>query len=424
MAFAAAAVERAMTYQQVIMRVLAGSLTWLQAADILDIHPRSLRAMARRHERDPKLGLARSSPPAPLAPHRPRAPRVQRILRLYREHYHGFNVRHFHQPRPAAITAVTLSLQLRQPRPAGGRARGPSGAPAAAIGGAGSRARASASCCTSTAVPTPWLARRPTSARPSSPSSMTPPSACSTPSSGPARRSRPSWPRLAHVFCGRSACPALCTPTAPAGPSTPPRPAAPWIARTSPTLAAPRPPGHRAHRRLLAAGPRARRAPQPHPARPASSTSCARAGITTVDGRQRAICASRFIPDYNATFTRPPADPASAFVRSGDIDLDQILCEEEGRASWRAETMRSCSTARSICSWPAQPGQPTCAGWHVVVRRHLERYAYTVWRGAHWLGRFAAAGGDARHPPSSSTGPAGRFHRAGASLPPRAWCGG
>jgi len=29
MAFAAAAVERAMTYQQVIMRALAGSLTWL-----------------------------------------------------------------------------------------------------------------------------------------------------------------------------------------------------------------------------------------------------------------------------------------------------------------------------------------------------------------------------------------------------------
>ena len=40
MAFAAAAVERAMTYQQVIMRALAGSLTWPQAADILNIHPR------------------------------------------------------------------------------------------------------------------------------------------------------------------------------------------------------------------------------------------------------------------------------------------------------------------------------------------------------------------------------------------------
>ena len=57
MAFAAAAVERAMTYQQVIRRALAGSLTWLQAADILAIHPRSVRRWRARYEQDPKLGL-------------------------------------------------------------------------------------------------------------------------------------------------------------------------------------------------------------------------------------------------------------------------------------------------------------------------------------------------------------------------------
>jgi transposase len=57
MAFAAAAVERAMTYQQVIMRELAGTLTWLQAADILGIDPRSLRRWRARYEQDPVLGL-------------------------------------------------------------------------------------------------------------------------------------------------------------------------------------------------------------------------------------------------------------------------------------------------------------------------------------------------------------------------------
>ena len=51
MAFTAAAVERAMTYQQVIMRALAGSVTWLQAADILGIHPRSLRRWRARSPR-------------------------------------------------------------------------------------------------------------------------------------------------------------------------------------------------------------------------------------------------------------------------------------------------------------------------------------------------------------------------------------
>ena len=49
----AAAVERAMTYQQVIMRALAGTWTWLKAADVLDIHPRSLRRWRARYEQDP-----------------------------------------------------------------------------------------------------------------------------------------------------------------------------------------------------------------------------------------------------------------------------------------------------------------------------------------------------------------------------------
>ena len=40
MEFPAAAVERAMTYQQVIMRAVAGTWTWLKAADVLGIHPR------------------------------------------------------------------------------------------------------------------------------------------------------------------------------------------------------------------------------------------------------------------------------------------------------------------------------------------------------------------------------------------------
>src|SRR5262252_8641267 len=48
----------AMTYQQVIMRVRAGSLSWLQAADILNIYPRSLRRWRARYEQDPKLPLA------------------------------------------------------------------------------------------------------------------------------------------------------------------------------------------------------------------------------------------------------------------------------------------------------------------------------------------------------------------------------
>ena len=81
MAFAAAAVERAMTYQQVIMRALAGSLTWVQAADILGIHPRSLRRWRARYERDPVLGLLDRRRQRPSHLTTPRV-EVQRILRL------------------------------------------------------------------------------------------------------------------------------------------------------------------------------------------------------------------------------------------------------------------------------------------------------------------------------------------------------
>src|SRR5262249_35746470 len=69
MAFTAVAPERGTTDQQVIMRALAGSLTWLQAADILNIHPRSLRRWRARYEQDPKLGLLLpASRPPPRCP--------------------------------------------------------------------------------------------------------------------------------------------------------------------------------------------------------------------------------------------------------------------------------------------------------------------------------------------------------------------
>ena len=179
-----------MKVQEVICRVLAGTLTWLQGADILGIHTRSLRRWRARYERDGVLGLhdgRRGQPSRRKAP----VAEVQRILRLYRERYGprdghpGFNVRHFYhlarRDHGVTLSYTFVKLALHE---AGlvrkGRTRG-------AIAAAASRARASASSCTSTAVAMPgWrCARR--SARPSSPSSTTPPSGCSMPSSGRAR---------------------------------------------------------------------------------------------------------------------------------------------------------------------------------------------------------------------------------------------
>src|SRR2546426_7789201 len=116
MEFAAAAVERAMTYQQVIMRAVAGTWTWLKAADVLGIHPRSLRRWRARYERDPVLGLLDCRRRRPSHRTAPRA-EVQRILHLYRERYQGFNVRHFHHLArrdhgvQLSYTRVRLALQ-------------------------------------------------------------------------------------------------------------------------------------------------------------------------------------------------------------------------------------------------------------------------------------------------------------------------
>jgi hypothetical protein len=57
MSYAPGGVERAMKVQEVIVRALAGRLTWIQAADILQLSPRSVRRWRWRLERDGYDGL-------------------------------------------------------------------------------------------------------------------------------------------------------------------------------------------------------------------------------------------------------------------------------------------------------------------------------------------------------------------------------
>src|SRR6266705_6151299 len=96
MAYSRGAVERAMKVQEVILRAIDGKLTWGQAADILGYSPRTIRRIRWRLQHYGYDGLfdRRQQTPSPK-----RAPvaEVQRLLALYREHYLGFNVRHFHQ---------------------------------------------------------------------------------------------------------------------------------------------------------------------------------------------------------------------------------------------------------------------------------------------------------------------------------------
>jgi transposase len=116
MVFAAAAVERAMKIQEVIMRALSGAISWLQAADILGVDPRSVRRWRARYDAGGRVALYDRRCLRPSRRKAP-APEVQRLLRLYRERFAGWNVRHFYRfaRRDHAVTLsysfVKLALQ-------------------------------------------------------------------------------------------------------------------------------------------------------------------------------------------------------------------------------------------------------------------------------------------------------------------------
>jgi len=135
------------------------------------------------------------------------------------------------------------------------------------------------------------------------------------------------------------------------------------------------------------------------------------AGIATLEAAN-AYLRERFTPDYDTRFSHPPADPTSAFVPLGDVDLDQLLCEEEPRVVAPDNTV-SFDTVRVQLA--KQPGRPTWAGARVIVRRHLDG-RLSVWRGPIRLGLYAPDGRG--RAPRLEQAANGHFRVAGAHLPP------
>jgi transposase len=94
--YSAAAMERMMKLQDVLLKAMAKKITWWAAAEIIGVSDRTMRRMRERLERDGYSGLADrrkgqvSSQRIPLKT-------AEEVLRLYREQYSDFNVRHFHE---------------------------------------------------------------------------------------------------------------------------------------------------------------------------------------------------------------------------------------------------------------------------------------------------------------------------------------
>src|SRR5262245_34664372 len=395
MAYSQGAVERAMKVQEVILRAIDGQLTWGQAAEILGCSPRTIRRLRWRlqhHGYDGLFDRRRRTPSPKRAP----IAEVQRVLALYRERYQGFNIRHFHQLArrhhgvrfcyafvKRALQAAGLVAKQR-PRGRHRRRREPRPCFGELLHLDGSRHRWLA------LMPDLWLTmivivddatKRVLYARlheggESVAAIMT---------------------ALRAVFDRYGLPMALYTDRAHWAAHTPTAGGA--VDRRRPTQVG------RALARLgiehiLGYSPQARgrseRANRTLQDRLVNELRLA--GVTTLAAANRYL-RDRFLPAFNTEFGRPPADPTSAFVPLGRVDLDQILCVEEERVVGRDNVV---TTDRVALQLGKQPGRRSCAGLRVLVRRHLSGH-HSVWYGTRCFGHYDPHGRPCQRPVALAT---------------------
>jgi transposase len=380
MVYPPGAVERAMKVQEVLLRAIAGQVTWIQAAEILGCSARTMRRFRWRFEHEGYDGLFDRRRHTP-SPKRAPAAELQRMLTLYRERYAGFNVRHFHQVArrehgvPFCYAFVKKALQraglVRRQRPRGRhrRRREPRACFGELLHLDGSRHR--------------WLALVPE-----------------------------QWFTLiavvddatkqllhAELWEGgesvRAVMMALGAVLRRYG-----VPMALYTDRAHWAVHTPIAGGAADRRRLTQVGRALARLGVEHilgysPQARGRSERVNRtlqdrlvnelrvAGIATVAAANRYL-RERFVPAFNVEFGRPPTDPTSAFVPATGVDLELILCVEDERVVGRDNVVTSDRVALQLRK---QPGRRTCAGLRVLIRRHLNGH-HSVWYGARCLGRY------------------------------------
>ena len=85
-----------MKVQEVILRAMAGSLKWWEAAEIIGVTDRTMRRWRLRYQEHGYDGLYDYRKRQP-SPKKIPMETVTSVLQLYREKYFDFNVRHFHE---------------------------------------------------------------------------------------------------------------------------------------------------------------------------------------------------------------------------------------------------------------------------------------------------------------------------------------
>lgn len=383
MGYAAAAWEKAMEVQAVILKALSGEIHWFRAAEILGMHPRSVRRWRERYEQHGYHGLIDRRHQRPSQRRVPLV-EVERIVRLYREQYAGFNVRHFHEiVRREHGVGLSYSYVKQALQTAGlvkkRRARGRH------------RHRREPRACFGELLHLdgsthPWLACLPDQrscliAVPDDATNRVLHAALY-----PTESTHAVMMALRAVF------------------HTHGLPMAMYTDRASWAFYTPTAKGAVDKQRLTQVGRALQRLGIEHipaysPQARGRSERLNRtfqdrlvnelrvAQITTLEAAN-AYLTDVFLPRHNATFGRAPRDAASAFVPLNGADLDLILCHEEARVVAPDNTV---TLGGQVLQIAPQPGRRTCAGLRVIVRRHLDR-GYTISRGPTPLARYDAQG--------------------------------
>ena len=401
-----------MKVQEVILRALGGALTWIQAAEILGIHTRSLRRWRARYEARRRPGAATTRRRPPRAAQSPRrggrsACCACTASAMARGTGTPASMSATSTTSPAAITACgcpTASSSSRCRRPDSCA----KAAPRAAIGAGASRGRASGSSCTSTAAPMRGSPCGPTERQTLIAVLDDATKRLLYAQLWPARRTEAVMSALREVFQTYGLPIALYTDRAGWAFYTPTAGGKVDPARPTQLGRALAPPRHRAHPQLLPPGPRPRRTAEPHPAGPAHQRTAAwRASPRS--RRPMPICATDSSPTTTRSSPIRPATPPAP--SSPSAPPTSSTSSATRRSAPSARTTSSSSTGIPL-QIPKQPGRRTCAGLRVTVRRHLDG-RHSVWRGTQCLGRLrcprptAARGrqGDIEIAPPSLDGP-------------------
>lgn len=378
-----AARERAMKLQDVLLKAMAGQMSWIEAADVLGLSARTLRRWRykfRCHGFDGLQDRRRRSPSHRAVPER----ELSRWLTLYRQRYRGYNVRHYYSlltRRHGCRRSYSLVLRalqgaglVRKHRPRGRHflRREPRACFGELLHIDGSRHQ--------------WLTACPGDYQ------------CLITVVDDATRQL-LYAQLWDGETSEGVMTALGAVIQHHGlPQSVDTDRASWAAHTpvkgEPVDKTKLTQVGRALKRLgiehiLAYSPQARGRSE----RVNRTLQGRLVPELTSQGMRTLARANRYLeqihlPAHNDEFARPPRESDAGFVPLGSADLDQFLCHEEERVVGKDNVVHIDNVRLQIAK---QPGRVTCAGQPVVVRRHLDG-SHTVWAASRLLGRYSSNG--------------------------------